>query len=117
MGNPWDRPPLPTQGNRSIRILFEAIGRTLNAWEEIEVEMAHTYSAFAAGERFDAAANRAYGEPSNFVSRLAGLQRVAQTYFVACPSQEVEGELERLFGASHCFRPLLLALRGAIMYS
>jgi hypothetical protein len=96
MMNPWDRPPIPNRGNRSDRVLFEAIGRTLNAWEQVEAASAHLYSALLAGNPFDLSANRAYGEPTSFVQRSAGLQRAAQTYFTARPRQDLEAEFDRL---------------------
>ena len=96
MPTPWDRPPFPKRGNLTQRALYEAIGRTLNAWEEIEISMAHLYAAFATGDRFDPAANHAYGVEANFNQRLAALQRVAEQYFMRHPSQDVEGEFCRL---------------------
>jgi hypothetical protein len=94
--NPWYRPPLARQGNRSDRVLFESIGRTLNAWEQIESELAHLYSAFLTGDRFDMSANLAYGEPNTIPLRLAKLHRVAKPHWVQHPSQEIEAEFERL---------------------
>ena len=94
--NPWDRPPLARQGNGSDRALFESIGRALNAWEQIESELAHLYSAFLTGDRFDLPANLAYGVLNTSPLRLAGLQRVAKAHWVQHPSQDIEGEFERL---------------------
>lgn len=96
MPEPWDRPPLPKRGNRSDRVLFKSIGRALNAWEEVEISMAHLCAAFATGDRFDSQANHAYGEPSNFNARRDRLQHAAERYFLAHPSQDVEGEFCRL---------------------
>ena len=93
---PWDRPPLARQGNRSDRALFESIGRTLNAWEQIESELAHLYSAFLTGDRFDPAANLAYGIPNTIPLRLANIQKAAKPYSVQHPSQAVEAEFDRL---------------------
>jgi hypothetical protein len=96
MPNPWDRPRIPKRGNKSDRSLFEALGRALNAWEEIEISMAHLYAEFTQSDRFEPEANLAYGEEANFNRRAAMLQRGAQEYFVRCPSQVVEGEFCRL---------------------
>jgi hypothetical protein len=54
---PWDRPQLARRGSAE-RVLYEAIGRTLMAWEEVEGACAHLYSAFIAGWRFSVEANR-----------------------------------------------------------
>ena len=38
--NPWDAPPFPKRGNRSSRVLYEAIGRALTTWELLETYLA-----------------------------------------------------------------------------
>ena len=96
MPHPWDRPPFPARGNRSDRVLFDAIGRTLNAWEEVEISMAHLYATLATGDRFDSQANHLYGEEANFNGRLTTLEQAAEQRFIAEPSQPVEGEFSRL---------------------
>jgi hypothetical protein len=97
MGNhPWDRPPFPKKGNKSNGVLFASIGRTLNAWEEVEIAMAHLYAAIVTGDRFDQAANHAYGKEANFNQRLADLQEVAEKRFITEHSQPIEGEFARL---------------------
>jgi hypothetical protein len=87
MSYPWDHPPFPTRGNRSDGSLFEALVRTLNAWEEIEISMSHLYAAFVASDRFDPTASHAYGEDANFNQRSAKLARAAQAHFIRHPSQ------------------------------
>jgi hypothetical protein len=82
MPDPWDRPPFPKAGN-SPRILYEAIGRALMAWEEVEGAFAHLYSTFLTGWPFDVEANRQYGEPLNFVHRVDGLRAIACRSFQA----------------------------------
>lgn len=93
---PWDIPPFPKKGNVSQYILFAAIGRTLNAWEEVEIALAHLYSVLLTGDRFDTAAMHAYGAPANFNQRLLQLQQAGERYFVQHPLQQVEGEFSRL---------------------
>jgi hypothetical protein len=95
MSHTWDRPPFPKRGNTQ-RVLYEAIGRTLMAWEEVEGAFAHLYSAFLTGWPFDVEANRQYGEPLNFVHRIEGLRAIACRYFYKHPSQETEGEFDEL---------------------
>ena len=96
MRDPWDRPPLARQGNRSDRSLFESLGRALNAWEEIEISMSHLYAAFVIGDRFEPHASHAYGEDANFNQRAAKLVRAAKAHFMRHPSQPIEGEFCRL---------------------
>jgi hypothetical protein len=96
MADPWERPPFPKKGNRSQRVLFSAMGAALNAWEEVEVSLAHLYAALVTGDRFDPTASHAYGVPLNFSTRYAGLQTAAQDHFSRNPSQMIEGEFCRL---------------------
>jgi hypothetical protein len=93
---PWDRPPLPRRGNLSLPVLFESIGRTLNAWEEIEISMAHLHAACDSGNRFDERSGHEYGDPPNFRQRAAMLQESFCRYCCRRPSQEIEGEFMRL---------------------
>jgi hypothetical protein len=95
MSNPWDRPPFPTRGN-SERVLFEAVGRALMAWEEVEGAFAHLYSTFLTGWPFDLRANRKYGEPLNFVHRVEGLKKAGCRFFRRGPSQDREGEFDEV---------------------
>jgi hypothetical protein len=101
MPNPWDRPPFPKRGSAQ-RVLYEAIGRTLMNWEEVEGAFAHLYSAFVTGGRFNTQANQQYGEPLNFVHRIEGLRAAACRYFHKRPSQDIEGKFDELmrFAAS-----------------
>lgn len=96
MPDPWDRPPLPRKGNLSQNVLFAAIGRTLNAWEEVEIALSHLYSVFVTGDRFDGAAMHDYGAPANFNQRFGLLLRAAEQHFIRRPSQPIEGEFARL---------------------
>ena len=94
MPNPWDQPPFPKRGN-SERILFQAIGRALMAWEEVEGAFAHLYSTFLTGWPFVETANRQYGEPLNFVHRAQGLQQTACSVLSQRnPSQDREGTFD-----------------------
>jgi hypothetical protein len=93
--HPWDRPQLARRGSAQ-RVLYEAIGRTLMAWEEVEGAFAHLYSAFLTGGRYDTTANRQYGEALNFVHRIEGLKTVACRYFHKHCSQETEGAFDEL---------------------
>jgi hypothetical protein len=72
-------------------VLYEAVGRALMAWEEVECELSHLYSAFITRWPFDIEANRKYGEPLNFVHRAQALERVACRYFCKNPCQDMEG--------------------------
>lgn len=92
MAELWDRPPFPRRGNRSQRVLFEAIGRALMAWEEVEVSLSHIYSAMKTESRFDDAAAHEYGAPNSFWARLTLLEQEAQQFFRRRPHQDREAE-------------------------
>jgi hypothetical protein len=93
MPEPWDPPPLPKRGNKSCRALYEAIGRALSTWEELETVLAGLYAALCGHSQFDPAANDGYGKELNFRSRLAALERAGCRYFMKNPDQTLEGEL------------------------
>jgi hypothetical protein len=95
MSEPWDRPPFARRGSAQS-VLYEAIGRTLMAWEEVEGALAHLYSAFATGVRFNTEANQKYGEPQNFVHRVETIKTIACRYFHKFPSQDTEGTFDEL---------------------
>lgn len=95
MVNAWDRPPFAKRGSAE-RVLYEAIGRALMDWEEVEGGFAFVYSAFLTGSRFNTKANRRYGAPANFAQRVDGLKTVACRYFQKNCSQQVEGEFDEL---------------------
>lgn len=96
MTEPWDIPSFPKCGNKSQAVLFESIGRALMNWEELEGTLAHLYSAFVAKTRFNVAANREYGVPDKFAERLRGLDKCAQKFFIACHSQQLEGDFAKI---------------------
>lgn len=93
MTDPWDPPPFPKHGNRTGAPLFEAIGRALIAWEELETTIAHLFAALKGKSLFDKEANNFYGEPYNFRDRLRGLEQAGRQYFTKYPNQSLEGDL------------------------
>lgn len=92
MPNTWDRPPFPKKGNLSQRVLFASLGAAINAWEEVEIALAHLHSVFVTGDRFNEPAMHYYGEPSNFVARVKRLEEAAETHFRRNCDQAIEGE-------------------------
>jgi hypothetical protein len=90
---PWDPPPSPKRGNRSRRVLFEAIGRALATWEEVETMLAHLYAALGGHSMFDAVANNAYGSELNFRNRLSTLREIGCRHFQKHSDQALEGDL------------------------
>lgn len=93
MPEPWDRPPFPKQGNRSVVALYASIWRALNFWEQLETTLAHLFAALCEEELFDEMANQAYGEPTNFRGRIAGLKAAGCRDLQKRPNQTLEGDL------------------------
>ena len=96
IGRPWDRPPIPTRANKSASALYEAIGRALEAWENVEVSLSSLYAALTGRARFNRAAYREYGEPLNFSGRKRLLEQAAERYFIQHPCQTTEGDFQSL---------------------
>jgi hypothetical protein len=96
MSSPWDKPPYPKRGNRDQRVLYQAIGRALMIWEDVETAFAHLYSSFNGGDPFDLKFNRKYGESDSFVRRLAELRKSACAYFSKNCSQHAEGKFAEI---------------------
>ncbi|WP_394890886.1 hypothetical protein ACG873_05995 [Mesorhizobium sp. AaZ16] len=102
MANPWDPLPLPILGNHDEGVLFAALGRTLNRWEYIEVGLSILFSLFAGDPSFTKM--QAYGASGKiFRNRLDGLKRAADGWFARSPSQEIEGEFDKLVTAAGGF--------------
>lgn len=94
MSNPWDIPPLPTAGDLNPDHTYAGVGRIMSAWETIEYELCMIHSGFCgdpAGE-----AMRLYGAKRNFPGRLRDLSKASEAYIVRNPSQDREGEFDRL---------------------
>ena len=88
--HPQDIPAIPQRGDKYGNTLFSAIGRALIAWEEVEVSIAHVYSALCNKSCFDENTNAQYGTPLNFNSRLRELKLVAEAYFISNSDQNKE---------------------------
>ncbi|MER8822632.1 hypothetical protein NKH70_22915 [Mesorhizobium sp. M0991] len=101
MSNPWDPMSFPLMGDHDDSTLFEALGRALDKWEFVEFGLAMLYSLFVGDQSF--AKTQEYGGGKIFRERLAGLQRVAEAWFVNFPSQQLEGEFDKLTTAARGF--------------
>jgi hypothetical protein len=101
MSNPWDPLPFPVVGDPEDRIVFEALGRTLNRWEFTEFALSILYSLFVGDYRFGKM--QEYGKPNIFKDRLGGLERVAAEWFTRRPDQQAEGEFDRIVNGARGF--------------
>jgi hypothetical protein len=95
MSNPWDIPPLPTQGDREEDITYAGVGRVLTRWEGVELYLGQLYS-FCVGRPNKLPAIRSYGEGSTFQGRITRLQDAAAGFFCGHPDQSLEADFDRI---------------------
>jgi hypothetical protein len=96
VADPWDAPPFPKHGNKTQKSLFEAIGRALTTWEELESFLSHLYAALCEKSASDEVANFEYGQVTSVPRRMDELNRVGSVYFIKHPNQSLEGDLNSL---------------------
>lgn len=103
MTNPWDIPPFPASGDHPASLTYEAVGRALSAWEEIEVSLSHLYGLFSGKNPRTIETYTEYGGETNFAQRSDKLSATALRYFVRRPHQELEAEFDGLIREIRCF--------------
>lgn len=84
MKKPWEiRDPSP-QGDADENNIFNAVGRALTEWENIESECARLFAVFVSAHQrrsYYAPAVRAYGSVVSFKSKGEMLRLAAEAYF------------------------------------
>jgi hypothetical protein len=99
MQNAWDIPPPPAEGDEFPHLIYEAVGRALSQWEELEQTLAALYAFFVSiGTQidFDSPATRAYGTIVGFTGRKDMLDAAAKTYFHSLPAKQDEENYAKL---------------------
>jgi hypothetical protein len=96
MAAAWDIPPFDGRGDKTPNPTYEAVGRALSAWEEVEVSLSHLFGIFTGKDPLSLATYAEYGKPSIFSHRADGLQDAASVYFVRNPNQAHEAEFADL---------------------
>jgi hypothetical protein len=95
MSDPWDVPHFPSRGDQNPKETYAGVGLVTTMWELIESDLSKLYSLFIG--RFDElSALTEYGEANIFRLRFERLRPLANSYFVATPNQQAEGELDHL---------------------
>lgn len=80
MANPWDLPPIPSEGDATMELTYAGVGFVMSHWENVEVTLSHLYSHFV-GKEYQAEAMHEYGTPSTFKEgRLQKLIGAAERY-------------------------------------
>ncbi|MER9266608.1 hypothetical protein NKI63_18870 [Mesorhizobium sp. M0410] len=102
MINPWDPFPFPLYGDQNEDEIYQWIGRSLDAWEHVEFELARMYSLLCGDPEW--AKMQEYGGSGNiFRDRIGNLANVAVSYFRRDPHQDHEGALDGLITACKGF--------------
>lgn len=103
MPNPWDRPPLPTNGDDNEETTYAAVGRVLSQWENIEAELSHIFALCIGKMWTNEAYDRYYEDGKTTRGRLSVVEDAARQYFIGSPNQEAEGCLRRLIEGARGF--------------
>jgi hypothetical protein len=98
--NPWDRPPLPSDGDESEDSTYAGVGRTLSQWESLESELSHIYAVFIGKLFKDEAYDQYYDEAKTSKQRIKSIDDAAAKFFQKQPDQATEGEFTRLIEAT-----------------
>ena len=102
MSNPWDRPPLPSQGDLDENQTYAGVGLVMSRWEGMEFVLARLYSVFIRDPDTLAALER-YAKGRIFRDRLCDLETAADEFFINHPCQEREGSFAALRRAASGF--------------
>jgi hypothetical protein len=95
LAKPWDPLPFPNRGDLDVRATYEALGRLVHFWEEIDFQLARIYSIMVGDPDGDAL--REYGSGRNIPEKLVKLRKAAdEQWFKRKPNQRREGEWDRL---------------------
>jgi hypothetical protein len=97
--NPWDRPPVPPQGDNDQDRTYCGVGRVVSEWETIELELAHLYSLFE--NKFgNPVTVQDYGADALFADRVSKLVKAKERFFARNSNQSLDAEfcelLERI---------------------
>jgi hypothetical protein len=101
--NPWDITPFSGHGDKFPNTTYEAVGRALSAWEELEVNLSHLFGVFSGKDPLSTETYASYGEERIFVQRADMLERLASSYFIIKPNQNLEGDFCHLICDTRCF--------------
>jgi hypothetical protein len=97
MSTSAENPTLPP-GETDPNLLYNAVGRAIHAWENMESALARLYAKMI-GLKEDPRALADYGsENRRFIDRLSALNDAKEDYFRLLPDQGREGELSSLLG-------------------
>jgi hypothetical protein len=82
MGNPWDVPPIPENGERSAEPLFRAVGEAISCWEHVEQSIALLFTFVTTGKYYDVSgpALRAYGAIIGTSARIEMVRAAVESY-------------------------------------
>lgn len=89
-------PPIPSRGDSTREVVYEAVGRALSNWEDVELDLACLYAAFLGIKPVDAIAQPEYVAARIFKERADVIVRAGDSHFVKNCDQAIEGEFKQL---------------------
>jgi hypothetical protein len=98
--NHWDPPPAPPIGNRSVRVIHEAVGNALSQWEWVEYFLAGIFHTLI--ESHSHAAKRAYGILTGSPVKADSIREASAVFFMFHQdrfSEEDQSALAKLLGS------------------
>jgi hypothetical protein len=90
MAEPWDIPPFPEHGDDNTTDTYTMLGQAVSEWGEMEYALSHLYAQLI-GKPSHIPTMRRYGEGKVFAERAKRVLTAADKFFVAQPSQDLEG--------------------------
>src|SRR5665213_3539095 len=96
MSKPWDIPAFAGRGDKTPNLTYEAVGRALSAWEDLEVSLSYLFGIFSDKPPLLLETYAEYGKPTIFVLRADALEKSAERYFVGQPNQHRESAFSDL---------------------
>ena len=85
MSEPWDRPPIPTQADEDLQVLYAAVGAALSATGVIESELSHLYALLIGKMWKPEAYDQYYDEGHTCQRRITTLSNAGEAYFQKAP--------------------------------
>ncbi len=81
MPNPWDRPRWPDKGDKTCAAIFQAVGRALSSWSDVEQEISDLFVFFVGPGAVDSPATRAYSSIDGARNRIKMVRHAANAWF------------------------------------
>jgi hypothetical protein len=92
MSNAWDRPPIPSHGDKDANATYAGVGHVTSNWELLEAELADLFSIFIEKRYHPDVLELYYDKSKTSQGRIAAIAERAERFFQRAPDQQVEGD-------------------------